>query len=105
MNDNELKSLFEASHPDLPDESGFQREVWKRIEQRSEFMSIPSLLSSLGELLFKPGIGLPIAAAAIVCSGLLAYHNGVQSREATWSELANNYNRIISPDNRHSTDQ
>ncbi|MDF1811229.1 MAG: hypothetical protein P1V20_03415 [Verrucomicrobiales bacterium] len=99
MKDEDLRRLFKRNPPELPVERGFQREVWQKIGRRNEILSLPFLLKTTGDFLTRPALGIPLAVAAVACSAWLAVHNGVESRNETWNELALSYNQIINPIN------
>jgi hypothetical protein len=102
MNDNEIKQLFRQNQSALPDDAGFQREVWQKIAQsKPDVVSLALAWRKMLDFLTRPLVGLPLGLACIAASALLAFYHGVESREQTWVDLSMNYHHWINPLSHH----
>ncbi len=98
MNDHELKQLFQQNQPALPDDPGFQRDVWHKIaEGNNQGISFSDFLNVALDFLTRPMVGVPLAILCIAGSATLSFYNGIESREQTWVELSLSYNQLINP--------
>ena len=97
MNHDDLHEKLSAWQPALPDDPGFQRAVWHRIDAESAPTTFPALVNGVAEFLTRPLVGIPVATATIALAIALAIHNGTESRDETWSNLAASYGMVINP--------
>ena len=97
MNDDDLHEKLSAWEPVLPEEPGFQKAVWHRIDSESAPVTFSGLVNSAADFVTRPVVGIPVAAAIITFAIVLAVHNGTESRDETWSDLAASYGMAINP--------
>ena len=99
MNDTELHRELESWKFDIPDDPGFQRDVWRKISTQ-EKSSILDNLDDLLERILAPRVAIPLTATVLAATAMLAVVHGKQTQETVWNQLAHNYGTSIDPISR-----
>ena len=97
MNDEELKKALSGWHPEMPEEPGFHRSVFRRVNRLEETPSVAENIRGIIDWLTRPVIGLPAATMILAITTWLAIYNGTTSRDETWTNLSANYGELINP--------
>ena len=102
MNDEELERHLKQWQPEMPEEPGFRRNVWAKIERdASNSADFPSIATRFFDWINRPNVGIPMAAAVLAIVGVFALMNGRASHDEVMLQMATSYHNTINPLNHH----
>lgn len=100
MNDEELERHLREWQPEMPEEPGFRRAVWAKIEKDSP-TGLSAIVRGFFDWVNRPQVGIPVAIAVLAIAGVLALLNGRASHEEVMFQMATSYHNTINPLNHH----